>query len=98
MIDLHGSADETKYDENSLGIIYSNGKSIAAIILSQLVEKGLLDYNKPIAHYWPEFAKNGKDQILVSDVLRHEGGLHRLHKKLKLEECYTENIKNNSIG
>ena len=98
VIELCGSADDSKYNEDTMGIIFSNGKSIAAIILSLMVEKGLLDYNKPVADYWPEFAQNGKDKILVADVMRHEAGLHRFHKLVKLEDCFTENIKKNSIG
>jgi hypothetical protein len=30
--------------------------------------------------------------------MRHEGGLHRLHKLLEIEDCWPENIKKNSIG
>ena len=40
-----------------------------------LVDRGLLDYDEKVFTYWPEFAKNGKDNIRLCDVLRHESGL-----------------------
>jgi len=42
------------------------------------VEKGTLSYDDKISKYWPEFIKNGKEDIQVKDVLRHEGGIPRL--------------------
>lgn len=66
--------------------------------MAKMVDLGLLDYDQPIANYWPEFAQNGKENILVRDLMRHESGLARLSKTVKHEDLFTENIKNNSIG
>jgi uncharacterized protein YbbC (DUF1343 family) len=41
----------------------------------QLVEKGELNLNDPVAKYWPEFKANGKEQITVRDLLTHYSGL-----------------------
>lgn len=30
--------------------------------------------------------------------MRHEAGLHRLHKLIETEDCWPENIKKNAIG
>jgi CubicO group peptidase (beta-lactamase class C family) len=49
----------------------SNSKMVCSIMLACLADKGLLDFSKPVAHYWPEFAQNGKDKITVSDVVKH---------------------------
>ena len=45
---------------------------VAAICLAILVDRGLLDYDKPVAHYWPEFAQKGKDKITVRQLLGHK--------------------------
>ena len=37
-------------------------------------------------------------QITVADVLRHEAGLPRLSEQIGIEDCFSENIKKNSIG
>ena len=31
-----------------------------------------MDYNKPVAHYWPEFGQNGKEDILVKHLVSHQ--------------------------
>jgi CubicO group peptidase (beta-lactamase class C family) len=100
VIDIFGKENKDKSDFNadSKVAIMSSGKSIAAILLAIMVDKGLLDYNQPVTKYWPEFGQNGKDNLLVSEILRHEGGLHKFHKILQIEDMFTENIKNNSIG
>jgi len=58
----------------------SSGKSVASILLAKMAEKGVMSYDEKVSTYWPEFAQNGKDKILVKDVMRHEAGLHRLGK------------------
>ena len=76
--------------------IWSSGKSITAIVIAQLVEKGLLSYDERIVNYWPEL--EGKDDITLADVLRHEAGLAWLHHSFKKEDLFRESIKANKIG
>ena len=75
MIDLWGSGPpsrslDPKYGPGSLQTVFSSSKSLAAIGIALLVDKGLLDYGEKISKYWPEFAQNGKEDIRVCDVLR----------------------------
>ena len=48
--------------------------------------------------HWPEYAQNGKESVLVEDILRHEGGMVKFSRAIKVDELLTENIKKNSIG
>lgn len=41
----------------------------------QLVERGRLGLDQPVARYWPEFAANGKGTITVRQLLTHQSGL-----------------------
>ena len=41
-------------------------------------ERGLVDYDSPIAHYWPEFAVHGKDKGTVRDALTHRIGIPQM--------------------
>ena len=41
----------------------------------QLVERGRVRLNDPVAKYLPEFAQNGKEDITVRQLLTHYGGL-----------------------
>lgn len=63
-----------------------------------MVDLDKLNYDDPVCKYWPEFAQNGKEDLKVKDVLKHEAGLYKFHKPLKPEDCFTENILKNSIG
>ena len=69
------------YDNNSIQIICSSGKTIGAMMIAIMVDQGLLDYNEPVATYWPEFAKLGKENILLKDVLCHDAGLVELGER-----------------
>jgi len=40
-----------------------------------LVDRGLLDLERPVAHYWPEFAAADKGSVTVAQVLSHQAGL-----------------------
>ncbi len=60
---------------DSLIGLYSSSKGIAALIVGQLADRGLLDFDKPVASYWPEFAAAGKSQLTVGTALSHRAGL-----------------------
>jgi len=47
-----------------------------------MVDQGRLSYDDNVSRYWPEFAKHGKQDIKVCDILRHDTGLHKLGKKV----------------
>ncbi|MGM7648921.1 serine hydrolase domain-containing protein [Nocardia sp. JW2] len=63
---------------DSVALAFSTGKGVASTVIHQLAERGELDYDTPVAEYWPEFAAAGKGRITVRDVLTHRAGLHRL--------------------
>jgi len=55
--------------------VYSVTKAVAATALHIQAEKGLVDYDAPIADYWPEFAQNGKEKATVRHALTHRAGV-----------------------
>ena len=48
---------------------------MASTVIHRLADRGLIDYDVPVAEYWPEFGANGKSEITVRDVMRHRAGL-----------------------
>ena len=56
---------------------------MAAIVIAQMVGKGLLDYNEKVHKYWPQFAQNGKDEITLADVLRYFDFMNTICLKLQ---------------
>ena len=66
----------------------SAGKPIAAVAIAQLREKGLLDWDDPVARHIPEFAKRGKEKITIRHLLTHTAGIRwaKLGKGLSWEQ------------
>jgi CubicO group peptidase (beta-lactamase class C family) len=59
---------------------FSTTKGVASTLAHVLVDRGLLDYEAPVADYWPEFAQNGKAGITVRHVLAHQSGLYHVRR------------------
>lgn len=60
---------------DSVICVYSVSKGLTGLCIGALVDRGLLDLDAPVAHYWPEFAAEGKSAITVADALSHRAGL-----------------------
>lgn len=58
-------------DGDTLFNVYSVTKAVAATALHLQAERGLIDYDAPVARYWPEYAAHGKEKTTVRDVLTH---------------------------
>jgi CubicO group peptidase (beta-lactamase class C family) len=63
-----------------------------------LRDQGLINYEDKISKHWPEFAKHGKENIRIEDLLRHDAKLQILKKPIDVEWTLPENIKKNKIG
>ena len=68
------SAPGRAWAEDTLQVIFSGTKGLTATCMLMLVDRGQLDLEKPVAHYWPEFS-NGKERLLVRDIVSHRSGL-----------------------
>ncbi|MFF4447677.1 serine hydrolase domain-containing protein [Streptomyces sp. NPDC001502] len=65
---------------------FSTGKGFTATLVHVLAERGLIDYDTPIAHYWPEFGAHGKERATVRHALTHAVGVPQLPSALTPEE------------
>lgn len=80
VVDLWGGwkdADE-RWAADTVAMCFSTTKGVVSTALHILADRGLVDYDEPVATYWPEFAANGKEGVTVRHVLTHSAGLHRL--------------------
>jgi len=64
-------------------MVFSASKGMAATVIHRLADRGLIDYEAPVAEYWPEFAANGKGALTVRQVMRHTAGLSGLRGATK---------------
>ncbi|MCT7659833.1 esterase/beta-lactamase LipL [Mycobacterium deserti] len=73
------------WTENTGAMVFSVTKGLASTVIHRLADRGLIDYDTPVAEYWPEFGANGKAAITVRDVMRHRAGLSQLGGVSKAE-------------
>jgi CubicO group peptidase (beta-lactamase class C family) len=76
-----GIADETTgrlVDHDTLFPVFSVVKGVTALALHIQAERGLIDYDQTIAHYWPEFAAAGKERATIRDALSHRLGIPQM--------------------
>ncbi|MDT5166632.1 MAG: hypothetical protein QOC88_3526 [Mycobacterium sp.] len=73
-----GVADEAgarPWQQDTLSTVLSGTKGLTSTCVHQLVERGELDLNAPVARYWPEFAQAGKQDITLAMVMSHRSGV-----------------------
>ena len=79
VVDLWGGhADEARqnaWQEDTLVCSMSVSKGVVALCAHLLASRGLLDYDEPVAAYWPEFAAAGKERITVRQAISHQASL-----------------------
>ena len=90
VVDLWGGRrtpeGDDPWNEDTMVVVMSTTKGLAAMTLAIANARGWLDYEAPVATYWPEFAQHGKGAITVRQLLAHEAGLVLLDEKLSLEK------------
>lgn len=79
VVDLWGGGADPMgkrpWREDTLVNTWSITKGMTALAALMLVDRGELDVDAPVAKYWPEFAANGKADVLVRHLLSHSSGL-----------------------
>lgn len=66
------------WSADSAPMVFSATKGMTATVIHRLADRGLIDYEAPVAEYWPAFGANGKATLTVRDVMRHQAGLSGL--------------------
>ncbi|MEU7059206.1 serine hydrolase domain-containing protein [Streptomyces sp. NPDC046197] len=92
VVDLWGGwADAARtrpWERETLVNVWSTTKGPVALCAHILADRGLLDFDAPVAAYWPEFAAAGKERVLVRHLLSHRAGLSGLRERHSLAELY----------
>lgn len=75
--------------EDTMVGVFSTTKGPTALTVQVLADRGLLDVDRPVAAYWPEFGAAGKEHITVRQVLSHQAGIITFpdyHEVLELDD------------
>ena len=80
VVDLWGGrrTEDEPWEHDTLAMCFSTTKGVTSTALHLLADRGLIEYDAPVAAYWPQFAQNGKEHVTVRHVLTHSAGLHRM--------------------
>jgi len=90
VVDLWGGHLDTgdPWREDTIINVYSSTKTMAALSLLLLADRGEVDLYAPASKYWPEFAQNGKAGVEVRHFLSHSAGLPGLDEPVTGDALY----------
>ena len=92
VVDLWGGfRDEPRtlpWERDTLVGVASTTKTMTALAALLLADRGELDLDAPVARYWPQFAANGKADVLVRHTLGHTSGLPGWTETIAFEDLY----------
>jgi CubicO group peptidase (beta-lactamase class C family) len=90
VVDIWGGfADSERtrpWEENTIANVFSTTKTMTFVCALMLADRGELDFDAPVARYWPEFAAAGKDGVLVRHLMSHTAGLSGWEQPLQPED------------
>ncbi|MCU1396985.1 MAG: putative esterase, partial [Acidimicrobiales bacterium] len=79
---------EKNWQRDTLINVWSTTKTMAALSALVLADRGELDVDAPVATYWPEFAANGKADVLVRHLMSHSAGLSGWQEPIAADDLY----------
>lgn len=85
VVDVAGNVDP-----DAVTGIFSVSKALSAIAIAKLVDEEKLNLDLTVAHYWPEFAAEGKESVTVRQLLSHQAGLVETDAGLTIEQLHTD--------
>jgi CubicO group peptidase (beta-lactamase class C family) len=75
-----GPEDDRPMQSDSLTCAFSVTKGVASTAIHILADRGEIEYDVPVAKYWPAFAKHGKDRVTVAQAMSHQVGLYAMRR------------------
>jgi CubicO group peptidase (beta-lactamase class C family) len=85
----HADAAQTRpWEKDTIVNVYSTTKTMTALTALLLADRGELDFDAPVARYWPEFAANGKAGVKVSHLMSHSAGLSGWKEPITKNDLY----------
>lgn len=92
VVDIWGGHTDTErtsaWERDTIVNVFSITKTMTALAALLLVDRGQLDLDEKVAHYWPEFAANGKADIEIRHLLGHTSGVSGWERPIELADIY----------
>lgn len=92
VVDLWGGfADEARtvpWQADTITNVWSSTKTMTALSALMLHSRGQLDFDAPVAEYWPEFAANGKADVRVRHLMSHTSGVSAWAQPVEVSDIF----------
>lgn len=92
VVDMWGGwTDEehsAEWGRDTITNVWSSTKTMVGLEALILMDRGELDAHERVAHYWPEFAANGKADMEIRHLLSHTSGLPGWEQPVATEDLY----------
>lgn len=92
VVDIWGGwVDEERtgpWEADTITNVWSTTKTMTSLAALVLVDRGEIDVDAPVATYWPEFAANGKDGVLVRHLMSHTSGVSGWEQPVEVADLY----------
>jgi CubicO group peptidase (beta-lactamase class C family) len=83
----HVDEERTKpWERDTITNVWSTTKTMTFLCMLMLADRGELDFEAPVARYWPEFAGGGKERVEVRHIMGHTAGLSGWTQPLEPED------------
>jgi CubicO group peptidase (beta-lactamase class C family) len=76
------------WERDTIVNCWSVTKTMSAIVMLMLEDRGILDLDAPVADSWPEFGANGKGAITMAQVLGHTAAVPGFDPVISAEDLY----------
>jgi CubicO group peptidase (beta-lactamase class C family) len=86
-----GFADAARtrpWERDTIVNVWSTTKTVTSLAVLMLADRGLVDLDAPVARYWPEFARSGKEGVLVRHLMSHTSGVAGWNAPFALADLY----------
>lgn len=80
--------DGSPWQRDTIVNVYSTTKTMAALCVLMLADRGALDLHEPVADHWPEFAANGKSGVTIAQVMSHTAGVPGFDPAIEPTDLY----------
>ncbi|MGW1764411.1 serine hydrolase domain-containing protein [Streptomyces sp. NPDC002073] len=75
---------------DTLGPVYSITKGAAHLVVALLVQDGVLELDREVSSYWPEFTGSGKERLTLRGLIAHTSGLVNTPEGFSIDELADE--------
>ncbi|MGH3294266.1 MAG: serine hydrolase domain-containing protein [Trebonia sp.] len=91
-VDVYGGfVDEARtrpWEQDTIVNVWSTTKTVTSLAVLMLADRGLVDLDAPVARYWPEFAAQGKEGVLVRHLMGHTSGVAGWNTPFAFDDLY----------